>query len=544
MRGIPAIPLIALVLLVVLGLTPSPVVADEAPRGWTVERVRFEPLDDASVGLLGGHDYRGILEVAAPPDRATVVAINHLGLEDYMRGISEVPVSWPLEAQKAQAIAARTYALHQIGRDVATTWRRAGADICATQACQVYAGLAKERRAGAGRWTAAVDATARQILVHDGAPILAKYSSSNGGKTVSGGRVYLASTDDPDDAHSPLHQWQSKVGLGEVAALYELGDRLRWVRSAGTIIELTEELPGGELRQHHIAAPEFRDRLNGAFGPLDGLPYRVPSNRYAAWTDTASGTVVVEGRGYGHGIGMSQYGAFGKALRGMPAGEILASYYGGLKPVEVPSDRLPDAIGVAVADQAKVDVVSAGLFRVIDQDGRVLAHVADGEWSVRRASSGASGEPAVEVVPPPDQHAAPTIGPVEVDAPVMGSDDPAVVRFRLSAPALVDVTLDQPTGPDLVFEQRRAAAGDLTYRLPAERKGQYVMTVVARGGDARETRLPIRFDVGDVPVRGVPNLASWSGPDPSNRIRFMVGLAGTAWLIVLAALGALRPRLH
>ncbi len=539
MRGVPAIPPVALVLLVVLGLAPSPVAAEAVPRGWLVERVRFDPIDGGSLGLLAGNDYRGSIEVAAPPDRGTVIAINRVGLEDYMRGISEVPVSWPFEAQKAQAIAARTYALYQMGTDVSTSWRLAGADICATQACQVYAGLAKERRAGAARWSAAVDATAGRVLIHDGAPILAKYSSSNGGRTVSGGRVYLASTDDPDDAQSPLHQWQSKVGLGEVAHLYELGDRLRWVRSAGTIIELTEELPDGQLRRHHVGAPEFRDRLNETFPPLDGLPYRVPSNRYAAWTDAASGTVFLEGRGYGHGIGMSQYGALGKARRGMSAEEILASYYGGLRPVDVDARDLPKEIGVAVADDNRVDVVSSGRFRVVDQNGRVLAHVADGAWSVRRGADG-----RVHVEPPAGQDVVPTVSEVDVDTPVAGSDDPTVVRFRLSAPALVDVTVTRPSAPDLVFERRRASAGGLTYQLPAEHEGRYVVTVVATAGEGREVRMPIRFDVGDVPARAVPNLARWSAPASSTSIRLMVGLAGSAWLLVLAALGALRPRLH
>jgi stage II sporulation protein D len=542
MRRIPAIPPVALVLLAVLGLSPSPLVAQPAPApgdgGWAVERVRFESLDEgSSLGLLDGNDYRGTLELTALPGTAKVVAINGVGLEDYVRGVSEVPVGWPLEAQKAQAIAARTFALHQTGIDVGTSWREAGADICATQACQVYAGLAKERRPGAETWAAAVDATRGQVLLHAGAPILAKYSSSNGGSTIPGGRAYLPGVDDPDDAHSPLHRWQSRVGLTEVAAIYGIGGTLRWVRSVGTIVEFTEELPGGEVTQHHVAAPDFRTRLNSALPAPEGLPRRVPSNRFATWTDVPTGTVFVEGRGYGHGIGMSQYGALGKALRGLSAEEILAAYYGGLRPAALAEGEIPETVRVAVADAPSLGVTSAGRFRVVDESGRVLAHVAEGDWHVRSAGGG-----RVEVVPPQGQDTAPVISPIEVDSPVTTGEEAAVVRFGLSAPALLDISVARPASSDLVFDPHPASAGELTYRLPAERRGQYVMTVNARAGDGRESSLPIRFRVGELPVRGVPDLARFAVPSPPTSITLMVGLAGMAWLAVVGALAALSRR--
>jgi stage II sporulation protein D len=545
MRRIQAIPPVALVLLLALGLTPSTAVATSAagttsaPQGWAAERVRFEPLDEAaSFGIVGGHDYRGAIDIVPHPDTGRVMAINTVSLEDYVRGVSEVPVQWPIEAQKAQAIAARTYVWHQMGRALGTTWRRAGADICASPACQAYVGLAKERRPGAEVWSHAVDATAGQVLLHDGAPILAKYSSSNGGRTVPGGPTYLQPVDDPDDVQSPLHRWRSKLGLGEVAALYQLGGMLTLVRSAGTIVELTERLPDGNVRQHHVAAPEFRARVNSALPALDGLPRRVPSDRFAAWTDTPTGTVFVEGGGYGHGIGMSQYGALGKALRGMPAGDILAAYYGGIRPAAAPPEQLPPQVKVAVADQPDVGITSAGKFRVVDGSGRVIAHVADGQWTVRRAGGG------LQVVPPSGQHVPPVIDGFDVEAPLTGGTEPAVVRFHLSAPALIEVTLARPEADDLVFEPTARGAGELTYRLPVEREGSYVMHVHASAGEGREASAPIRFDVGDVPARAVPDLAAWTVPAAPTSVRLMIGLAAAAWLVVFGALGVLRPRLH
>ena len=143
------------------------------PAGWLVERVRFESLAPdgfLTAGDLG--DYRGAMEVVRAGGGVGV--INDVGVEDYVRGIAEVPSSWPTEALRAQAIAARTYALHEKGSPPASA-SEIGADICPTQACQVYVGLAKERAEAGERWVAAVEATRGQVLLRKGGPIRAMY---------------------------------------------------------------------------------------------------------------------------------------------------------------------------------------------------------------------------------------------------------------------------------------------------------------------------------------------------------------------------------
>src|SRR5207249_2007513 len=102
-------------------------------------------------------DYHGAIEVG--PGGGGVAVVNDVALEDYVRGIAEVPASWPTEALKAQAIAARTYALHQL-LAVPAAYKDVGAQICASDSCQVYAGMAKERQPGAAAWISAVQATA------------------------------------------------------------------------------------------------------------------------------------------------------------------------------------------------------------------------------------------------------------------------------------------------------------------------------------------------------------------------------------------------
>ena len=95
--------------------------------------------------MAGTGSFRGAIEVRR--NGRGLAVVNHLPLEEYVRGIDEVPPSWPAAALQAQAIAARTYAAHKAMAGEAR-WRAVGADICATPTCQVYKGLDAERRAG------------------------------------------------------------------------------------------------------------------------------------------------------------------------------------------------------------------------------------------------------------------------------------------------------------------------------------------------------------------------------------------------------------
>jgi len=151
----------------------------------TTGAVRFEPLVAGPGGLTvaGSGSYRGAIEVR--PNGRALAVVNDLPLEDYVRGIDEVPPSWPAAALQAQAIAARTYAAHTAAAGDAR-WRAVGADICATSTCQVYRGLDTERRAQGYGWLPAVAATAGRALFEQGRPIMASYSSTaNGPRAMS-----------------------------------------------------------------------------------------------------------------------------------------------------------------------------------------------------------------------------------------------------------------------------------------------------------------------------------------------------------------------
>jgi stage II sporulation protein D len=153
------------------------------------------------------HSYRGT--IVAQPSGGLLYIINVLPIEDYLRGLGEVPSSWPLEAIKAQIVAARCYALTHLGSTALY-------DVDDTTQFQVYRGVDAE----SGSQNAAVDQTRGQVLMYGGRVIEAFFSASDGGHTanvsdVFGGSLttypYLKGVVDPWDVVAPRHTWYTAV---------------------------------------------------------------------------------------------------------------------------------------------------------------------------------------------------------------------------------------------------------------------------------------------------------------------------------------------
>ena len=145
--------------------------------------VELQPVDGAPIPV-GDARYRGYLRVVATP-RGTLHVVNRVGLEEYLLGV--VPLELgprvydELEAQKAQAVAARTYAVKRRG-----DFSAEGYDLCATARCQVYGGATAEQPLS----TQAVKETAGQVLLFEGAPADALFTSTCGGRTEDAGVVF------------------------------------------------------------------------------------------------------------------------------------------------------------------------------------------------------------------------------------------------------------------------------------------------------------------------------------------------------------------
>jgi stage II sporulation protein D len=296
-------------------------------------------------------------------DGKTLRVIVTVPFDEYLEGIAEVPPTWPAAALEAQAIAARSYALARIGF-TGPDGAAIETPICATTDCQVYGGIPLEPTPGIRRWYAAVRRTDGRSLVFDGRPADAVYFSTSNGRTYGNDEVfgsaplpYLRGVVERDDGASPTSRWRVEIPHDDLAEFltaggYWSGGRIARVARRGGVVEIR-----GAGSTERIDETEFRGAVNAAAPclipgryPTDSrygssLPLTIPSRWYTASPSRRS--VVLTGRGWGHGAGMVQWGAYGKARKGWTTAQILAAYYGGLRPRAFPE---PGLIRVLVAD--------------------------------------------------------------------------------------------------------------------------------------------------------------------------------------------------
>jgi len=172
----------------------------------------------------GSVQYRGALRSVRPTATTTARdTVNVLRIDSYLRGVvpREMPASWSPAAVQAQAIAARTYASYERANPLTATYQ-----ICDTTSCQVYGGYSAED----SRANAAIDATAGKVLLYDGEPAFAQFSSSNGGWSAVGSAPYLVAREDDYDAVSgnPYHDWTVTFDAAVVERRFpRLGDLKR-----------------------------------------------------------------------------------------------------------------------------------------------------------------------------------------------------------------------------------------------------------------------------------------------------------------------------
>ncbi len=260
-------------------------------------------------------EYRGALTFVARGSRLLV--INHLELEDYLRGVvpSEMQASWPDDALRAQAIAARSYTLTSLRPDL-------DYDICATDSCQVYRGTEVEHPGS----DAAVAATHGLVLTHLGEFARAYYHSDSGGVTASGAEVwgtdlaYLPTLTDVS-VTSPHRGWTATLGQALVSAAVRNAGREVGTVSSMNVLAYSDSGRVASLQVNGSSGSTvFDGHLATSF--LRGLGLK--STRL-----TFTGALSVRGDGWGHGVGMSQYGARSLADSGYSYDQILAFYYPG-----------------------------------------------------------------------------------------------------------------------------------------------------------------------------------------------------------------------
>jgi stage II sporulation protein D len=304
--------------------SPSREVAPGGRPGWLLldgAPVRSPlRLGAASVRVADGV-YRGGVTVHRLERGLAVV--NEVPLEDYVAGTlhKEVYPTWEGEALRAQAIATRTYALYRMRRS-RSPWH----DVDATPGDQVYGGVSAETEAA----RRAVRDTDGLYLAWHGRPILAAFHSTAGGRTASAEEVwgralpYLVSRRVPGEDLSPHSFWQLRVSPDELERILE---RQRLPVGRVRDARVVERTSSGRTRWVEVEGSRATQRLSGR-DLREGLGVRrVKSTLFDVRPD--HGSFVVLGSGYGHGVGMSQWGARALARQGVHYPEILARFYPG-----------------------------------------------------------------------------------------------------------------------------------------------------------------------------------------------------------------------
>lgn len=323
---------------------------------------------------MNGRRYRGTMEFRRYQD-SDLTVINTLGLEPYLYGVvpGEIEALAPTEAIKAQAVAARTYALKNLGR-----YAKWGFDLVDTIESQVYNGYEGEKV----QTNLAVDATRGQKAMYQGTLASLFYFSSSGGRTEDNAYVwgtplpYLKSVEDPyESGLSYNYNWQrvltaadverylaaAGVNLGTVQSLSiietTLSGRVAKLRVTGstgsmtfqreacrTLLELPSQLYtlGGSEQLSVLGADGRVTRQNpgglavvSASGsstiPTGVAAVAIGADGALSYTGTAASNLfVLTGRGWGHGVGMSQEGAKGFARNGYTYTQILQHYFPGV----------------------------------------------------------------------------------------------------------------------------------------------------------------------------------------------------------------------
>ncbi len=373
----------------------GPVVVKETAHD-AVNRVSLLSFTSGGSVQSINRSYRGNMEFRSSGN--SIIAINELPLEEYLYGVvpKEMSNSWPMEALKAQATAARTYVVANYNKRVLE-----GYNMLDTSTDQVYGGAGCE---GANA-TKAVQDTAGQLILYNGSPVSALYHSNSGGHTEDSENVwsnalpYLRGKPDPYSAGRGLANWSYTTTIDDVRI--KLNQAQQNGSQIGPIKSFKlEKYPSGRVKTVIITDiygntisrsgnefgqlfnPGFKTDSNGgdntkrfmsrffdvntgevitpSYSVLDvsgqsvaveatalyGVSdygnvailnsnnaefYVIDASGSLSFSKAPSGKVVFEGHGWGHGVGLSQWGAYEMAVQGKTYTEILKFYYTGVE---------------------------------------------------------------------------------------------------------------------------------------------------------------------------------------------------------------------
>ena len=330
------------------------------PRSTSKGIIALDPAAGPAAGAVGKL-LRGRLEVTLFHGQLRLV--NILDIENYTHGVvsAEMPIKSPIEALKAQAVVARSHALFI--KKVTRRHRKQGYDVCDEQHCQVYSGA----RAESARSRDVVTATRGRVVTYKGQIAHVIYSSNCGGHTQSGkdlagwGDVpYWAGIADAPEGSDPRSPWELRRWLAgwppafckpsadvhashfrwtRVMTFKDLEDKLERKLRIGKLktLRTLRRSPSGNVNSLLIEGTRKRVKINSELQirGLLGLGSLRSTQFVIDWEYDGKGKpagVMFRGGGWGHGVGLCQSGAMGRADAGQTYEQIIKSYFKGTEP--------------------------------------------------------------------------------------------------------------------------------------------------------------------------------------------------------------------
>jgi len=310
-----------------------------------LDEVNIIPRGSGNRVHLGKRRFRGILRIL--PRGETTRCINVVYMEDYLRGVVPPEIGsrteWELEAVKAQAVAARTFALAHLKQYTGEPY-----DVRSSIMDQIYEGVDVENKVA----NEAIDQTAGRVIMYHDDFIEAYYHSTCGGLTDDIEDVwdrkeiaYLKSVEDSNTCSwSKYYTWKEVFTERQLRGRIEQhmsSDRGRDLRiSPLTDITILKRTPGDRVFELLVrtATDVYRfhkDRIRWVIGRTSNPDLILPSDRFDVDIDrdhtSNIKSVTFRGRGYGHGVGMCQCGAIGHSRNGWRFDRILTHYYTGVE---------------------------------------------------------------------------------------------------------------------------------------------------------------------------------------------------------------------
>ena len=281
--------------------------------------VRIQPEKSPAI-YLNGRKFRGTIDIVRQPNKK-LLAINHLDVEEYICGVlyHEVAPWWPMEALKAQAIVSRTFALHQSRVNAHKDY-----DLVSTVYSQVYGGRTSER----GRTSKAVRLSKNKVLTYKNKLFPTFYHATCAGHTEKASNLWninlppLRGRECQFCQRSPHSRWKKKVSLQDIEeGLEKAGFKVGSIKS----IEIADRNVSGRITALEIISTRGGLRVGANRFRLAVGPNIIRSTNFTVQIKNRQ--AYFDGQGWGHGVGMCQWGAFFMARKGFNAGQILGYYY-------------------------------------------------------------------------------------------------------------------------------------------------------------------------------------------------------------------------